>query len=107
MGEHTIKFPENVYIRGKLWAVFVVAGLRDAEDDPVLGICKYNRRTIEIEADQTDDSKLEVFFHEIAHAYAFLTPIPGLADGYHEAICDHFASYLVDFLGTNDTGWMR
>ena len=94
-----MKIPKEFVLKGKLWSVRYIWGLRD-EGVKCDGLCLLHDREILLERGLAKEDKPEVFLHEFIHAVLHECHISGL-DGVagefvEEVICDSLSSVLVD-----------
>jgi hypothetical protein len=94
-----MKLKKEFYVKGKLWRLEYVWGLRHM-DEKMDGLCVSAERIIKLERSLSKEYKFEVFLHELVHAIIFESHIAGL-DGpsgelIEEIICDSVADVFND-----------
>ena len=90
------KLPSSVNIFGR--KIKVKQGKNLAyEGQLILGLCDYSKNMIYIEANQTEQSKIETLHHEIVHYFLIMTGMDQrLAESEIEMYCQLIANLIKD-----------
>ncbi len=90
------KFPKQLTILGRVVKIKQGAGLM-YQNQPCLGLCNYDEKTIYLEKNQDEPMKYETLCHEAAHFFLELTGISQkLSDSENEMYCQLLTAFFND-----------
>jgi len=95
-----MKLPKTVSIGGIKYSVKEIKELRDSDNSKLDGVINYNKLTISIEADMSEDMKYIILWHEVIHGILNQSDIP-----HKENLVATLGYGIYGFLRANKMWW--